>query len=233
MPVPTIASGRRFARTGLVLLALAGTFAATAARAATVTLSDVGALAASFRFLSPYGATPVAVGDDYQLGVPGQYTFSNQFSSSQAGLDPLAISPVGPYTFMDSYRFTIGEAVAGSTLVASLGLGDTFNIDSLQLRLYRTPTATTDPTLPGIPAGSTLLTGWQGSSGGGTTITSLFDAVQSGTYILDVAGIANGLQGGSYVGQLNLSSPVPLPGGALLLLSGLGAVGTFVRRRAA
>lgn len=195
--------------------------------AATVSLSGTGAMAPSFEFLGSGGVTP---GDDYALALPGQYTLTNTFSSYQ-GADPLlGTSSVGPYTFMDSYRFTIDAAAEGSTLVASLGLGNTFDIDHLQLRLYRVPTATTSPTVPGIPAGSVLLTAWQGPVGSATSITSLFTAVQQGAYILDVAGIATGTLGGTYVGQLNLQ-PVPLPAAAWLLLSGFAVLGGFGRRR--
>jgi hypothetical protein len=57
-----------------------------------------------------------------------------------------------------------------------------------------------------------------------------FGNVQSGTYFRDVAGTANGSSGGTYIGQFNLS-PVPLPAGVWLLLSGLGGIGTLVRKR--
>lgn len=197
--------------------------------AATVSLSGTGAMTPSFEFLGSGGLTPTA-GDDYALAIPGQYTLSNTFTSDQSGSPLLGTSSVGPYAFMDSYRFTIDAAAEGSTLVASLGLGETFDIANLQLRLYRVPTSTTDPTLPGLPAGSTLLTAWQGPIGNATTITSLFTAVQQGTYILDVAGTATGTLGGTYVGQLNLQ-PVPLPAAAWLLLSSFGMLGGFVRRR--
>jgi hypothetical protein len=50
--------------------------------------------------------------------------------------------------------------------------------------------------------------------------------------MLDVAGIASGTSGGSYIGSVDLQ-PVPLPAAIWLMLSGLGGLGALVRKRGA
>jgi len=197
--------------------------------ASTITLNGSGTMSYSYQFLWSDPATPT-VSNDYDLAVQGQYTFLDQFLSQQPNSPNLASSSIGPYDFQDSYRFTIGSAAAGDTMVASLGAGNTFNISNLQFRLYMVPTSTTAPIVGGIPAGSTLITPWQGPASGSNQVTVEFSDIQAGTYILDVAGIANGSSGGTYVGQVNL---VPLPAPLLLLLSGMGGFAAFARRRAA
>jgi hypothetical protein len=107
-----------------------------------------------------------------------------------------------------------------------------FNISNLQFRLYEVQPSTT----PGltIPTGSPILTGWQGISGNdsGNAIQANFSNLQSGTYFLDIAGTADGVSGGTYVGQLNLQ-PVPLPATVPLLLCGIAGLGAMLRRRKA
>lgn len=51
-----------------------------------------------------------------------------------------------------------------------------------------------------------------------------------GLGLLDVAGIASGAGGGNYIGSPDLQ-PVPLPAALPLLLSGLGGLGVWGRRR--
>jgi hypothetical protein len=197
--------------------------------ASTVTLDGSGGMVYTYQFLWSNPSSPT-INNDYDLAVPGQYTFSDSFVSQQPLSPNLGTSSVGAYDFQDSYRFTIGSGASGDTLVAALGLGDTFDIANLQFRLYEVPSATTAPMVGGIPVGSTLITSWMGPPAGSNEVQATFSNIQSGTYILDVAGIANGTNGGTYIGQLNVNS-VPLPASLPLVLSGLGGLWALARRR--
>jgi hypothetical protein len=219
-----------FRRTGFRLLGAAAALGlfASGADAATVSLNGSGTMTYSFQYVAPNSTTPT-VSNDYNLSVPGQYQFGDTFTTQQT--QTLGTSSVGSYSFQDSYRFTVGAAATGDTLVASLGLPPTFNMTNLQFRLYQVASATTQPIVGGIPAGSTLVTAWMGPPSGQTSVTASFSGIKSGqTYMLDVAGTASGTNGGNYVGSLQLA-PVPLPAALWLLVSGLGGVGAFARKR--
>jgi hypothetical protein len=186
-------------------------------------------------------------GNTYSLAVPGQYTFTDTFDGPQTS--PLVNSsgvafessgsPVGTYDFQDTYEFSLSTPASGDDLVVSLslqlppgyGAGSVYNISDLQFRLYKVPSGSTPGLTP--PSGSTFVTKWTGLSGNdnGTPVSASFDDIASGTYFLDVAGRADGTLGGTYFGQLNLVSPVPLPAGLPLLLSGLAGLGVLVRQR--
>jgi hypothetical protein len=187
-------------------------------------------MAYSFQYVAP--ATTPTVSNDYNLALPGFYTFSDSLPP-QVGSSTLGTSSVGAYNFQDSYRFTLGASASGDTLVASLGFQNYVATSNLQFRLYEVPTSTTAPVIGGIPANSTLITAWTGPTGAdssATDITESFSNIGAGTYILDVAGLVTGTIGGSYVGSLNVA-PVPLPAAGLLLFSGLGGLGIWGRRR--
>jgi hypothetical protein len=202
------------------------------AQASTVTLDGSGQMSFSFQFLWSNPGTP-ALGNDYVLSVPGQYTFLDQFLAQQPLTPNLASSPVGPYDFQDSYRFTVGQGASGDVLTASLTSGTAFDISNMQFRLYSVPSSTTAPIVGGLPTGATLIQSWIGAPSGSNSIVATFAGIQTGSYILDIAGIASGTSGGTYVGQLDLVSSVPLPAAFWLLASGLGLAGTRLRRPAA
>lgn len=216
----------------IVALAVAGT--PVPGIASTIPLDGSGGMTYTYQFLWSAPASPT-VGNDYTLAVPGQYTFTDTFLTQQPATPNLATSSIGPYDFQDSYRFSIGAGASGDTLAASLGLsnsnGNTFNIADLQFRLYEVPAATTAPIVGGIPTGSTLITAWVGPASGSNEVEASFSDIQAGTYILDVAGIANGSNGGTYFGQVNIDSPVPLPASLSLLLSGLAGALLLIRQR--
>ncbi|MGB6307205.1 MAG: FxDxF family PEP-CTERM protein [Steroidobacteraceae bacterium] len=202
------------------------------ARADTVVLGGSGAMPSySYQYVAPNSTTPT-VGDNYDLAVPGQYTFTDTFTTQQSLTQNLGTSSVGAYDFQDSYEFTVSTSASGDTLLASLGLGTLFDISNLQFRLYQVSGPNTQPIVGGLPSGSTSVTVWQGLAPGQNSMTASFSGIQSGTYILDVAGIASGTGGGSYVGSVDLE-PVPLPAALWLMLSGLGGLGALSRKRAA
>lgn len=226
-------------------LVLTGAFllANFAASASDITLDGSGQMNWTAQFLGSSGGNTQSspAGDSYTLAVPGQYGFMDQFTTPQSA--PLVDgsnlpfensgSPVGSYSFQDTYEFSVGAPAAGDLLAVSLALQgplqSSFNISDLQFRLYEVPGSSTPGLMP--PTGSTILTGWQGISGNdsGTAMQASFGDLQAGTYFLDIAGTADGTSGGTYVGQLNLN-PVPLPPGLPLLLGGLGVLAWAVRR---
>ena len=217
-----------------------GGLASLPVAASTITLPSGNQMDWTAEFLGSSGGntttTPTgSFGNNYLLSVPGQYSFLDSFGKQTNALTGTGTgSPVGSYAFRDTYVFSITQPASGDTLAVSLNLGQgslaSFDISNLQFRLYEVPSGST----PGIsiPAGSTTVTNWMGTSGNsnGTAIQANFTNVQSGTYFLDVAGTADGTSGGTYVGQLNLQ-PVPLPAALWLFVSGLGVFGSAVRRR--
>lgn len=221
-----------------------------AASATSIPLNGSGTLNWTAQFLGNSGGntqtTPGApYGNSYSLSLPGQYSFSDTFSSPQTSplVDSSNVpfeqsgSPVGEYSFQDTYAFSLSAPAVGDALVVSLdlgaGSGNLFDIANLQFRLYEVPSSSTIPGLT-IPAGSTNVYNWTGKSGNdlGTVISTTFSNATSGTYFLDIAGTADGTSGGTYVGQLNLA-PVPVGPALPMLVSGLAGLGFFARRRRA
>jgi hypothetical protein len=143
---------------------------------------------------------------------------------------------VGSYSFQDSYVFTIAQGASGDVLTASLQLQfpgaptPTLDLSNLQFRLYQVVSSSTAPVPVVLPAGSTVVSAWQGLANPGTaTISAVFGNVGAGTYILDVAGLPSGTSGGMYGGAVQLTA-TPLPAAAWLLISGAGMLGFATRR---
>ena len=151
----------------------------------------------------------------------------------------MPVADFGPVDRLNGWAMT-AVVTALAAMTRFLGLNSPtdagtpiFDISNLQFRLYEVASSAIQPGL-GIPAGSTLITAWTGTSGpsNGAAIQASFSGIQAGTYFLDVAGTADGSSGGTYVGQLNLA-PVPLPAALPLLISGLGLIAGVRRRRTA
>ena len=224
--------------------ALLGVILCGHAVAGTVNLNGSGQMYWGAGFLGSSGgntSTPPPDsnhGNTFGLSVPGQYTFTNQFTGPQSSTLTGVSSSIGngTYSFQDTYEFSLSTPAQGDVLTVSLQLqgplSSSFNISNLQFRLYEVPSSSTTPGLT-VPTGSTMLTPWVGVAGddNGTAIQANFTNAQSGTYFLDMAaGTADGGSGGTYIGQLNLA-PVPLPASAWLLLSGVGGLGLLARSR--
>lgn len=195
---------------------------------AQVQLNGSGAMTYSYQFLGTQ--TPSSTGSPYDLAVPGQYSFGDTFTSPESTV--IATSSIGPYTVLDSYDFTVGADAQGDVLTATLNLGNVFNFADLQIRLYQVTSSSVVPVVPGIPAGSTMIQTWTGTTvaNPNEVIVSFSNLQNNGTYFLDVAGTPNGTNGGSYTGILNLA-PVPLPPSLWLLISGLGAAAALLGSR--
>ncbi|MGD9841860.1 MAG: FxDxF family PEP-CTERM protein [Steroidobacteraceae bacterium] len=162
-------------------------------------------------------------------------TYTNTYGSLAYTL-PGSISASNPTgsEFYDDYVFTI-DASSLSSITATIDLGSVFDINNLNVRLFSwngnaesnsTPTVTI-----GAPVGG-VLQAWTYATGTGDVAVINQTNVTAGTYVLQVRGNTDGSNGGTYVGQLQVT-PVPLPAALPLLLSGLGLLGLMGKRRAA
>jgi hypothetical protein len=199
-----------FARV-MVGTALAATSVSTS-MAATVALSD-----------TTTSAGTTGNGGDSALATPGSYTYANTFGAGSGGG---SVSSTLTDGFYDDYVFTITGASADS-VTSTINLGNILAIDGLQVALFTFGTGQAVPV-----AGSPLASGWSQALNGGVGTVAVISPIDlaPGSYVLEVAGTVTGTAGGSYSGSLNLA-PVPLPAAFPLLLSGLGAMGLWNRRR--
>jgi hypothetical protein len=208
------------------ILAAAGVLSmgvASLALGSTVTLSDT--------TLSTGTTGP---GTNTQLAVPGSFTYADTFG---AGVGGTAVAGTNN-GFFDDFIFSIAGGTADS-LTSTINLGSLLAINGLQVSLF---SYTPGEALPlfgtTLPPGTQEIDAWSSpiSAGGLTGTVSVIPATQlnAGSYVLEVRGTVTGSAGGSYSGVLNLApaTPVPLPAALPLLLSGLGGLGLWGRRRA-
>jgi hypothetical protein len=141
--------------------------------------------------------------------------------------DGLALAPgdvglisqtVGPGSFTatavtNNWYFTLPTVSGLGAAVTSIDLtvrtGDNYAITGLNAVLFDRTTSTV--------------------VGSGTNFA--LSSLSSDKYDLEVSGNATGTAGGIYGGAVAVSSPVPLPAAAWLLLSGLAGMGAMARRR--
>ncbi len=180
--------------------------------AATVALSD-----------TTTSAGTTTYGTNSALATPGSYTYANTFGAGSGGG---SVSTSLTDGFYDDYVFTITGASTDS-VTSTINLGNILQIDGLQVALFNYSAGQQVPV-----AGSPLAAGWSQTLNGGVGTVAVIAPIDlaPGSYVLEVAGTVTGTAGGSYSGVLNLA-PVPLPAGLPLLLSGLGVVGLWGRRR--
>jgi hypothetical protein len=137
------------------------------------------------------------------------------------------------FSFYDDYVFTVAAATVDS-LTSEVDLGS-LSISNLEERVYSVAGNSTLPVV-GSPAG--FQTNWTTpvsvSGGLATGMETVLNptTLAAGTYVLEIRGDVTGSAGGSYSGVLDLQ-PVPLPAALPLLLSGLGLLGGFARKRIA
>jgi hypothetical protein len=193
---------------------------------------------------NPNGASGTGVYvNDLTANTAGNYTFTDSYSGSTAVNSGLTIAPPGGSAqsigFVDSYVIAVPSA-SSNAFAFSLSLSSTSGLSNLSLRLYQYASGTY-PSLtavnPNIVYGTVspangLIDAWSVNSVQGSADTTSLPIIdlQTGEYVLQIAGISNGTTGGTYNGQLEVQ-PVPLPAALPLLLSGLGGLGLLGRRR--
>jgi hypothetical protein len=184
------------------------------------------------------GPNPVCPGTAPGFTVPGQYNYQNSFTtptgSSAIPGSNIYGGPVngflGTAGFIDDYFFQITPATA-DVVSATINLGGVFSIGNLFARIYML-SANPGGLVTTTPAGPVDY-GTITPSGPVTLVQINPTMLNAGSYVLEISGTTTGSMGGSYTGTLNLTAPVPLPGGLPLLLCGLCALGVLIVRHRA
>ena len=187
--------------------------------------------------LSPFAAlaqsAPVGPSDLGTIGATG-YTvaYGDTYTAPQT-----AVAPANLYSFTDAFTFTVPTSAAFSAFSATINLGNVLSIANFQAALFTgTPLAAI---FGGTGAGSHVgfagstsgaVSGLAWNSGSGGIITLSTPSLAAGSYTLQIRGLVNGTNGGSYAGVMNVA-PVPEASTMALMLAGLGIVGAIVVRR--
>ena len=161
------------------------------------------------------------------LSVPGGYSFGNSLPSLNTNVSGTS------FEFFDDYIFTVGSANINAVTTA-VDITNLVGISNLQVRLFTVNDATA-PGTTGTPTG-TLIQAFNNPFSCGTGCSGVnaiipLQAITAGTYDLQISGNTEPF-GGSYSGVLT-TAPVPVPGAAWLLISGLGALGILGRKKKA
>jgi len=214
----------------LLSLAAAGALALAASplvSAATVPVSNGGSLSLS-EATTGTGSSPF--GNISAISVPGNYTYSDSWSSAQASVVPTTTSG-----FYDDFVFTVAAGQVDS-ITSSVSLGQMLGISGMQVRLYDYNANGQAAPLLTTPAAGSAFDAWSSTvafPGGTTTVDVLpTTTLAAGTYVIEVRGTVTGSSGGNYTGSFNVT-PVPLPSSLLTLLSTLGLLSAYLWRRPA
>lgn len=235
---------RRLIAAGLVLGTLAMTVPAVAATVnINSTITNLGTPAAE-----AYATTPGSTAGAIVETAPTQESvnFGNTFNqagflSTAANFGAAATGTGGAWNFQDNILFTVAGATVQATASAL-----TSSVTDLQVRVVALPSAADAASanaFVNLSANAATLLGststglvvqpgdsWQSLTIGSTDITATLPAtLAAGTYVLQVRGEAASA-GASYSGSA-VFTPVPLPAAAWLLLSGIGGLGAWARKR--
>ena len=163
------------------------------------------------------------------------YLFSQSYSNSVGSYAAGTLSNGDTYGLVASYVVALPTSTTGS-YIFSLNLSSSTGIDDLSARLYAYgPGENTTLGITGALPNGGLVSSWSSSVNGGLVDSTTMPAtnVAAGLYVLEVVGqLSSGATSGSYSGQLSVD-PVPLPAALPLLLSGIGGIIGFGRRRKA
>jgi hypothetical protein len=180
---------------------------------------------------NPTSSTGGVAVNDLTGNPSSNYSFTNSFTLPSNASFTGTIQGY-PYNFSDSYVVDIPTAQS-SAYIFSLNFTAQLGIQDLSARLYTySAGGVQNLTLGGTGAVNGTVAGpWSPDENGAVASTTLIDAqVPAGEYVLQVVGLQTGTLSGMYNGSFAVT-PVPVPAGLPLLLSGLGGLGIWSRRR--